>query len=85
MDLSSVPLEVLELILSHLTDPVSQRRLAQVRTMPLSYSDTSNTGMLSCFVVFSQTSAHRDRLFRFDTTLSLLSNSVVSIGHSALV
>ena len=30
MDLSNVPLEVLELILSHLTDPVSQRRLAQV-------------------------------------------------------
>ena len=33
MDLSNVPLEVLELILSHLTDPVSQRRLAQVRTI----------------------------------------------------
>ena len=32
MDLSNVPLEVLELILCHLTDPVSQRRLAQVRS-----------------------------------------------------
>ena len=32
MDLANVPLELLELILSHLTDPVSQRRLAQVRT-----------------------------------------------------
>ena len=30
LDLSSVPLEVLELILSFLTDPISQRRLAQV-------------------------------------------------------
>ena len=32
MDLANVPLEVLEMILSHLTDPVSQRRLAQVTT-----------------------------------------------------
>ena len=30
LDLSRVPVEVLELILSKLTDPVSQRRLAQV-------------------------------------------------------
>ena len=30
LDLSAIPLEVLELILSQLTDPVSQRRLAQV-------------------------------------------------------
>ena len=30
LDLSCVPLEVLELILSFLTDPISQRRLAQV-------------------------------------------------------
>ena len=30
LDLSRIPVEVLELILSKLTDPVSQRRLAQV-------------------------------------------------------
>ena len=41
MDLSNVPLEVLELILSHLTDPVSQRRLAQVRT--ITFPDNRNT------------------------------------------
>ena len=31
LDLSNIPLEVLELILAQLTDPISQRRLAQVR------------------------------------------------------
>ena len=30
LDLSNIPLEVLELILAQLTDPISQRRLAQV-------------------------------------------------------
>ena len=33
LDLSNIPLEVLELILAQLTDPISQRRLAQVRNM----------------------------------------------------
>ena len=32
LDLSNIPLEVLELILAQLTDPISQRRLAQVRS-----------------------------------------------------
>ena len=30
LDLSNIPLEILELILSHLTDPISQRRLELV-------------------------------------------------------
>ena len=30
MDLSNIPIVILENILSHLTDPVSQRRLEQV-------------------------------------------------------
>ena len=30
MDLSNIPIVILESILSHLTDPVSQRRLEQV-------------------------------------------------------
>ena len=33
LDLSNIPLEVLELILAQLTDPISQRRLGQVRGM----------------------------------------------------
>ena len=33
LDLSNIPLEVLELILAQLTDPISQRRLVQVRGM----------------------------------------------------
>ena len=32
LDLSKIPLELLELILSHLTDPVSQRRLELVKS-----------------------------------------------------
>ena len=32
LDLSNIPLEVLELILAQLTDPISQRRLAQVKS-----------------------------------------------------
>ena len=33
LDLSKIPLEILELILSHLTDPVSQRRLELVKSL----------------------------------------------------
>ena len=33
LDLSKIPLEILESILSHLTDPVSQRRLELVKSL----------------------------------------------------
>ena len=53
MDLSNVPLEVLELILSHLTDPVSQRRLAQVRT--ITFPDHRNTEIVLISVLIPAT------------------------------
>ena len=53
MDLSNVPLEVLELILSHLTDPVSQRRLAQVRT--ITFPDQRNTEIVLISVLIPAT------------------------------